>query len=62
MNSIPRKVGESGLNASAGHTRILGCTWYTIEIRELFKSVNLMGEILARLVLRNNHLRKPHDK
>ena len=30
--------------------------------KELSKEVNLISEILARLVLRDEHLRKPHDK
>ena len=51
------------------HLKFSGCTWYKIEfgkergnLEALSKKVNLMSEILARLVLRNNHLRKPHDK
>ena len=32
------------------------------NLEELSKKMNLMSEILARPVLRNNHLRKPHDK
>ena len=32
------------------------------NLKELSKKVNLMSEILARLVLRNEHPRKPHDK
>ena len=57
-NFILRKVEELGLNASAGHTmKFLGCIWY-----ELSKKANLMSEILARSVLRNEHLRKPQDK
>ena len=47
-----------------------GYIWYKIKIREkkegnleaLSKKVNLMSEILARPVLRNEHLKKPHDK
>ena len=34
MNSILRKVEELGLNASAGHQKFLGCTWYETKIRE----------------------------
>ena len=70
MNNILRKVEELGLNASAGHI------WnfqdapgtkseFGIEKdhrRAISKKVNLMSEILARPVLRNNHMRKPHDK
>ena len=58
------------LNASAEHTmKFSGCTWYKTEFRKekgnleaLSKKVNLMSEIFARMVLRDNHLRKPHDK
>ena len=32
------------------------------NLKELSKKVNFMSETLARLVLRNEHLRKPHDK
>ena len=70
MSSIPLKVEEMGLNASAGHTRkFSGCTRYEIEfgkekgnLEALSQKVNLVSEILARPVLTNNHLRKPHDK
>ena len=70
MNSVPRKVGELGLNALAGHTmKFSGCTWYKIEfgkekgnLEALSKKVNLMIEILARPVSKNNNLRKLHDK
>ena len=69
MNSILRKAGELGLNASAGQTmKFSGCIWYenSIKKRAIWKhypkKVNLMSEILARPVLRNEHLRKPHDK
>ena len=35
MNSILRKAGELGLNASAGHAmKFSGCTWYETKIRE----------------------------
>ena len=35
MDSILRKAGEFGLNASAGHTmKFWGCTWYKLTIRE----------------------------
>ena len=51
------------------HMQFSGCTWYIIEsgkekgnLEALSKKVNFMSEILARPVLRNNHLRKPHDK
>ena len=69
-NSILQKAGELGLNASAGHDEILRMHLVRNWIRErkkgnleaLSKKVNLMSEILARPVLRNEHLRKPHDK
>ena len=51
------------------HLKLSGCTWYKIEVGKekgileaLSKKVNLMSEILARLFLRRNHQRKPHDK
>ena len=61
-NSILRKARELGLNAPAGHTmKFLGCICYETKfgkekgnLEELSKKVNLMSEILARLVLRNN--------
>ena len=61
---------ELGLNASAGtHLKFSGCIWYKIELvkgkgnlEALSKKVNLMSEIFARLVLRDNHVSKPHDK
>ena len=49
--------------------KFVGCTWYETKflkekdnLEALSKKVNLMSEILARPVLRNEHLRKPHDK
>ena len=62
MNSILREAEELGLNALAGHTmKFLGCDWYGTEfgkegsdLEELSEEVNLMSEILARSVLRNN--------
>ena len=48
-----------------------GCTWYEIEkklgkeegnLEALSEKVNLMSEILAHPILRNKHLRKPHNK
>ena len=69
MNSIPRKAGELRLNASAGYTRnSYDASGTKLKFEEggnleaLAKKVNLMSEILARPVLRNNRLRKPHDK
>ena len=70
MNSILRKVQDFGFEHGGGpHLRFSGCTWYKVEfgkektnLEALSRKVNLMSEILARLVLRNNHLRKPHDK
>ena len=67
-NSSQRKAKELGMNASAGHTmKFLGCIWYETKfgkekgnLKELSKNVNFMSEILARPVLRNEHLRKPH--
>ena len=48
--------------------KFLGCTWYETEfgkekgnLEALSTKVNFTSQILARLVLRNNHLRKPHD-
>ena len=44
-NSIPRKVEELGLNASAGHTRkCSGCTWYKIEFRKERQSGGIVQE------------------
>ena len=50
------------------HLKLLGCALYKIEFEKekgnlqvLSKKVNLMNEILARLFLRKNHVRKPHD-
>ena len=70
MNSVLRKAGELGLNASAGHTgksqdalgtkQKYGKEKDNLEI--LSKKVNLMSEIFARPVLRNEHLRNPHNK
>ena len=72
INSILRKVQELQFNASARHTRkFSGCTWNETEfvfflnkgsLEALSKKVNFIREILARMVLRDNHLRKPHDK
>ena len=66
MNSILLKVEKLGLNPSVGHTRKLsGCTWYETEFgkeKGNLEAVNLMSEILAGPVLRNNYLRKLHDK
>ena len=70
MNSILRKVEDLGFNASAGHSRkFWGCTLVQNWIRErkrhsgrVPKKVNFMSDILAGPVLRNNHLRKRHDK
>ena len=69
MNSTLRKAGELGLNASAGHTmKFSGRTGTKLKfgkekgnLEALSKKVNLMSEIVARAVLRNEHLRKPHD-
>ena len=69
-NSLLRNVEELGLTASAGHTRkFSGCIWCESglgkekgNLEALLKKVNFMSEILARLVLKNNHLRKPHGK
>ena len=51
------------------HLKFSGCTWYEIEfgkekgnLEALSKKAHLMSEILARLVLRRNTLRKRHDK
>ena len=51
------------------HLKFSGCTWYKIEfgkekgnLEALSKKVNLMSEILARPVSKNNNLRKLHDK
>ena len=70
QKSVLRKAGQVRLNASAEHTiKFSGRTWCEIRIRErkghleaLYKKVNFMCEILARLSLRKGHLRKPHDK
>ena len=73
MNSIPRKareLGLNGLNASAGPTMKFLDALVTNQnlgkkkdnLEALSKKVNLMSEILARPVRRNEHLREPHDK
>ena len=58
------------MKAPAGHImKFSGCTWYKIEfgkekgnLEALSEKVDLMSEILARPVRRNNHVRKPPDK
>ena len=70
MNSVPRKAEELVLNASAGHTwnsqdasgTMLKFGKEKGNLEAWSKRVNFMSEIFARPVLRNNHLRKPHDK
>ena len=70
MNSILWTARELGLKAPAGHTmKFLGCICHETKcgkekgnLKDLSKKVNFMSEILARLFLRNEHLRKPHDK
>ena len=70
MNSILREAGELWLNASAEHTMKFSEARGTKlkfgkekgNLEALSKRVKLMSEILARPVLRNEHLRKPHDK
>ena len=74
MSSILRKAGEMGLNASAGHTmKFLGCIWNEKKIGKeednleaLSKKVNLMSEILARLLFEEQHTgtisRGVHDR
>ena len=51
------------------HLKFPGCIWHEtkfekekVNLEALSKKVNLMSEILARPVLRNEHLRKPHYK
>ena len=40
MNSVLRKAGEFGLNASTGHTmKFWRCTWYKITIRESKRTI-----------------------
>ena len=58
MNSLPRKVEELGLNASAGHImKFSGCTWYETKIRVVKK-----GNLEASSKKSEPHQRKPHDK
>ena len=68
--SILRKAGELGSNASAGRTiKFSGITWYKFEfgrekghLEEFSKKANLLSEILARPTLRNKNWREPKDK
>ena len=69
-NSIPRKVEELDWTLRRDTPEILRMHLVRNSkfgkekgnLEALSKKANLMSEILARLVLRNNHLKKPHDK
>ena len=66
MNFVLWKAGEFGLNASAGHTmKFSGRTGTKLKfgkekgnLEAVSKKVNLVSEILARPVRRNNHTSK----
>ena len=68
--SLPRKAGQTRLNASAGHTiKFSRRAWYAIQIWEIkgpSRGVIQKGEPHERNPcapkLRKEHLRKPQDK
>ena len=65
MNSILRKEPIGGTHQKILRMHLVQ-NWISGKkkgkLEALSKKVNLMSEILARPVLRNNHLRKPHEK
>ena len=70
MNSIPRKAGELGLIASAGHNiKFSGCIWYESKFgkrERQFGGIIQKGKPHERNPsapgFEEQHLRKPHDK
>ena len=64
-SSIQQKARKIGIERSGGTHQTPGTKQFRQRkdnLEALSKKVNLMSEIPARPVLRNEHLRKPHDK